>query len=128
MDIQNNISFQGRVPEREKRNNTKWAIIGAPLITAVNIGQEAFLNKGLRADTFGKTAENCIKAHTKMYKESVAWIAKNVLRNDKWAEQIFKLKHNKYLAGAAITADMLLMGTISKLTTDAISHFKHRKD
>lgn len=127
MSIQNNVNFQGKVPQNEKRYNTNWALLTAPLVAATSIASEAF-DRNLRADSFLKTAENCIASHAKDYKNVFAGGAKYVLRNDKWAEKIFNLKNtNKYLVGAAIATEMLMTFGVIKLVMDGLSRFKHRK-
>ena len=128
MDVQNNVNFQGSVPRSEKRRNTRWAIIGAPVVTAGSIALEA-LDKNMRKDTFTATAKECTGAFAKDFKVLFSGAVKYILRNDKLADKIFKLPNtDKRIVAAAFILDSALMAGILKLASDLSSKFRHRND
>ena len=49
MNIQNNVSFQGYVPQSEKRKNTVVALTVAPVLVAGCVASAPLVNKSLRA-------------------------------------------------------------------------------
>lgn len=129
MSVQNNVSFQGSIPQREKRNNTTLAALGAFGGVIGGLAAEPFIDKSLRQDTFLKTAKKCIESHTKDWKDVFSGGAKYILRNDKLADKIFKLKNtDKRLAATALIADVVGMFGLLKITFDCMSRFKHRND
>lgn len=126
MTIQN-ISFQGSVPASEKRGNATWALITAPALAATELALE--YTSELKQDSFAKTAKACAKSFAKTRKEAAAWICKNVLRNEDLAKKVFNMaNNNKKLFAAAIAVEGLLAFVTTKLTMDAMSKFRHRKD
>ncbi len=128
MDVQNDVNFQGRIPRSEKRRNTRWAIIGAPVVTAGSIALGA-LDKNLRKDSFTATAKECTGAFAKDFKVLFSGAAKYVLRNDKLADKIFKLPNtDKRVVAAAFILDSVIMAGILKLVSDLGSKFRHRND
>ena len=129
MSVQNSVSFQGKVPQREKRNNTTLAAYGALGGVIGGLVADPLIDKSLRQDTFLKTAKKCIESHTKDWKNVFSGGAKYILRNEKLADKIIKLKNtDKRLAAAALITDLIGMFGLLKLTFDGISMFKHRKD
>ena len=88
------ISFQGYVPQSEKRKNTQWAIISAPIMTAAQILTEPLINKEIRQDSFVKTVKESAKVFTKDCKNVGSDFCKYVLRNDKLADNVFKMANN----------------------------------
>ena len=123
------ISFQGYVPESEKRQNTKWAIIGAPLLTGGQILTEALVNKDVRKDSFIKTAKESAKVFTNDCKNLAAGFCKYILRNEKLADKAFKLASNdKRVFVTGLILDTILSFGILKLAMDFGSKFHHRND
>ena len=123
------ISFQGYVPQSEKRRNTQWAIICAPLLTASQIMTEAIVNKDLRKDSFVKTAKESAKVFTNDYKNVAAGFCKYILRSDNLADKVFKLANNdKRIFAVGVLVNTLAMFGISKMSMECISKFHHRND
>ena len=123
------ISFQGYVPQSEKKRNTQWAIIGAPIITASEILTEAIVDKDLRKDSFVKTAKESAKVFTKDCKNLAAGFCKYILRNDKLADRVFKMANNdKRIFAVGVLVDALATFGILKMVMDFGSKFHHRKD
>jgi len=123
------ISFQGYVPQSEKKRNTQWAIIGAPIITASEILTEAIVDKDLRKDSFVKTAKESAKVFTKDCKNLAAGFCKYILRNDKLADRVFKMANNdKRIFAVGVLVDTLATFGILKMAMDFGSKFHHRND
>lgn len=129
MSVQNNVSFQGSIPQREKRNNTICAACGALGGVAGGLAADPLIDKSLRQDTFLKTAKKCIEAHTKDWKDVFSDGAKYILRNDKLADKILKLKNtDKRIAATAIAIDLIGMFGLLKITFDCFSRYRHKND
>lgn len=129
MSVQNDVSFQGKVPQREKHNNTVVAACGAFGGVIGGLAADPLIDKSLREDTFLKTAKKCVESHTKDWKAVFSGGAKYILRNDKLADKIFNLKNSdKRLAVAAMAIDLIGMFGLLKLTMDCFSRFRHRND
>jgi len=123
-----NVSFQGSIPASEKRRNTTWSLVSIPALVATELALES-MEPGVKQDTFMKTAKSCAKSFTKSRKEATAWLCKNVLRNENLANKVFAMaNNNKKLFAACLAVEGLLSFVVSKLSMDAISKFKHRKD
>jgi len=129
MSVQNNVSFNGHVPRSEKRRNTRWALIGAPLVTATNIATMALVDSELRKDSFTATAKACAKDYVKAWRDIFAGGAKYIFRKDSWANAIKDIKtNNKYFAAGVLALDTLAMFGIIKMASDFGSKIRHRKD
>ena len=127
MSIQN-VSFQGNVPRREKRNNTIIAMIGAPIIAATNYACGVLFDKTLKKDTFTKTAKACIEHHSKNYKDAAIGLCKK-LGKDNWASSIGKLKNSdKRLAAGVFALETLGFFGLFKFVNEMASKFRHRND
>ena len=123
------ISFQGHVPQSEKRQNTKWAVIGAPLLAGGQIVTETLVNKDLRKDSFIKTAKEGAKVFINDCKNVAAGFCKYVLRNEKLADKVFKLASNdKRVLAIGLAVNTILSFGLLKFTMDCASKFNHRKD
>ena len=127
MSIQN-VNFQGNVPRREKRNNTIISAIGAPIIATANFACDILFDKSLKKDTFTKTAKECIKHHTKNYKDVAAGLFKRIGKEN-WANAINKIKNNdKRLAIGVFALETAAFFGLFKLVNDMASKFRHRHD
>ena len=123
-----NVSFQGHIPQSEKRKNTKWAVASAPLLAGSYILSEALVNKNLRKDTFIKTAKECAKNFTKDCRNLAAGFCKYVLRNENLANKVFKSSNNKLTFAIGFLVETLGSFGIMKFAMDSASKFHHRKD
>lgn len=129
MSVQNNVNFQGKVPQSEKRSNTASAMIGAPLLTAMSMTYPLFSNKELRKDTFFGTTKECVKLRAKEIKDLLYGGAKKILRNEKLADKITKIPiNNKRFAAIAVALNVLADFALLKLAYSIGSKIRHRKD
>ncbi len=129
MNIQNNVSFQGYVPQSEKRKNTVVALTVAPVLVAGCVASAPLVNKSLRAGNFKNTMKNTAKAFTKDWIELLSKGAKNILRQPKWADKIAKCAENdKRIFAAGFVIESLAAVGLGKLIADLGSKFRHRND
>lgn len=129
MCVQNNVSFRGQIPRNEKRLNTIGALVGGPIAAAVLAATTSAGIKEAKADTFMGTIKNSFKMYNQDYKNVFAWIAKDVFRQEKWANNILKLKNtDKRIFAAAYAINSLFMAGCLKMGMDFGSKFKHRND
>ena len=123
------VSFQGYIPASEKRHNTKWAIVSAPILSSSIVLSEVLFNKNLRKDTFVKTAKACAKNFTTNCKNIAAGFCKYILRSDKLANKAFNLApNNKLVFAAGMLLNTAFYAGIMKMAMDSASKFRHHKD
>ncbi len=97
----------GNVDNSSNRFITTALPLGA-VTTAGCVAARALVNEN-RADTFEKTAKQCAKAFTKENRQTIMTFVKDILKKDKWAEQIAKVSDKRMFAilaagGAIINA------------------------
>ena len=128
--IQNNVSFQGYVPKKEKRANTAAAVIAGPLAATGIIATYGIANpKAPKVKGIMNKIKNNAKLFTEDCKNIIAGACKYVLRQDKWAAKVAKLANNdKRIFGASFVVFSLLLSGATKLGADLGAKFRHRND
>lgn len=120
------VSFQGYVPQYEKRRNTNAAIIAAPMLTAITLAGEA-LNKENRKKGVVDTAKACVKSFNKLAINFTAGVCKKVLRNEGWASKVKNVSsNNKWLTAGVLALDTLANFAVIKIGANTGSKIRHR--
>lgn len=120
------VSFQGYVPQYEKRRNTNVALLAAPVLTAATLATE-MLDKSNRKKGIIDTAKACIKSLNKSVIGVSAGFCEKVLRSENLASKVKNLSpKNKWLTAGVLALDTLANFAVVKMGTDIGSKIKHR--
>lgn len=120
------VSFQGYVPQYEKRRNTNAAFVAAPMLTAITLAGEA-LNKSNRKKGIVDTVKACVKSFNKLAINFAAGFSKKVLRSKNLESKVKNLSsNNKWLTAGVLTLDTLANFAVIKIGAEIGSKIKHR--
>lgn len=120
------VSFQGYVPQYEKRRNTNAALIAAPVLTVATVAAET-LNKSNRKKGIADTAKACVKSLNKSAINFAAGFSKKVLRSKNLESKVKNLSsNNKWLTAGVLALDTLANFAVIKIGAEICSKIKNR--